>query len=615
MTKKSIFRDKLADFVREQVGKTMSELPDKQKSYWMTRYYVTAILAQIQPELVPDDDEINVCHVDDAGDLGADFISKVDNRVLIIQAKSRGTKNPAEDPEAFDSFCEVLNRLKRADEGLLKTNSRVREALSLIDWDSDTFDLHFVTLGRANAPIRERESRGIESSQIIDAFDRSEVCFLDENDLNEKLREAESLIGDSRPSINLYFHTDKGKKDTPWLVHTDELGRRCFVGIVEARQISEVFKPNRLKLFSLNIRSYLGDNRTNKKIAETAIEDNVGFFFYNNGIAAVATQILDEPDKRLLQCREFSVINGAQTVRSLAKAVKRNGIAADALVLVRVTEVSVRRNVDDRDFLDKVTRYNNTQNPVKIADFRSTDPIQLHLARRFERVSRKGKKYWYQNKRDKDARQNKIVIKLDTFARTIHAFRFGPIDMFGGPSYLYDTDNGKGYCKVFGDSVQTCETLTDAEFEVLSGTWFICEEIEEFYSNYRGELVVEEEKRIAKEPEAEPYGVRDALTKWLVYYTAGEMLRQRYAETGRDFSADLGNYCSPSWMDEDSSKREIVREYTKSACEVLLDVFAAERKKPGFAVRRWTRNADSLSEIRNSRALLRESRRLPLLKK
>ena len=61
-------------------------------------------------------------------------------------------------------------------------------------------------------------------------------------------------------------------------------------------------------------------------------------------------------------------------------------------VVLRVLDFSLAR---EHDFLAEVMKYNNTQNAIKISDFRSNDPVQKDLARKFDEVSRAGKRYWY----------------------------------------------------------------------------------------------------------------------------------------------------------------------------------------------------------------------------
>ena len=126
------------------------------------------------------------------------------------------------------------------------------------------------------------------------------------------------------------------------------------------------------------------------------------FFFFNNGISALAEGIeADSKDPRILCCKNLSIVNGAQTVRSLHKTQNDNPVAAKkAQVLVRITETQSKKSSHEQEFLDSVTKYNNTQNAIKISDFRSNDKIQHDIRTKFSDLpSLNGKKFSYKNKR------------------------------------------------------------------------------------------------------------------------------------------------------------------------------------------------------------------------
>ena len=173
----------------------------------------------------------------------------------------------------------------------------------------------------------------------------------------------------------------------------------------------------------MNIRNYIGDTATNKAIKKTAVVASEEFFFFNNGISALAESIeADAKDPRILRCKNLSIVNGAQTVRSLHKTQTDNPLAAKkAQVLVRITETQSKKTSHEQEFLDSVTKYNNTQNAIKISDFRSNDKIQHDIRAKFSELpSLNGKKFSYKNKRsghsERDGRKGgDISIGMEEF--------------------------------------------------------------------------------------------------------------------------------------------------------------------------------------------------------
>jgi hypothetical protein len=186
----------------------------------------------------------------------------------------------------------------------------------------------------------------------------------------------------------------------------------------------------------LNIRNYIGDTATNKAIKKTAVGLPEEFFFFNNGISALAEGIeADAKDPRILRCKNLSIVNGAQTVRSLHKTQTDNPVAAKkAQVLVRITETQSKKTTHEQEFLDSVTKYNNTQNAIKISDFRSNDKIQHDIRSKFSELpSLNGKKFSYKNKRsgssERDGKKGTdISIGMEEFTKSLYAFLYGPDD-------------------------------------------------------------------------------------------------------------------------------------------------------------------------------------------
>jgi len=131
------------------------------------------------------------------------------------------------------------------------------------------------------------------------------------------------------------------------------------------------------RLFSANFRDYMGSiNRKgniNLEIRQTAASEPMNFWVYNNGITAITHELRIEQNRIMMH--GISIINGAQTTGSL-------GESADAdvqrlKVLFRIVESR------PQDLIQKIIRYNNTQNEIKPADRRSNDAVQNRLRSEF----------------------------------------------------------------------------------------------------------------------------------------------------------------------------------------------------------------------------------------
>jgi hypothetical protein len=586
--KKPWFREYLKVDAESRLDVPFGKLDPTAQSKEMTKYYVRNVLSRIMPGLVPDDGlEVADSIVDGANDLGVDFISRSDGRVLIIQSKYRGS-DKAEGTDSVSHFRDVLPRLyAAANKDRTKMKAALQEVVSDIDWEADYFYLQFLTLGKVGQNVRANADEGPNLiAQLPDLTDRVEFQFSDEQDLNEKLREALSAGETLEQEVPVHFRPNE--LNEYWSKLGGDSDRTMYVGQVSGSELADIYRTYKYRLFSLNIRDYVGDTATNKGIIETALENPENFLFFNNGVSAVASQIEEDPKSGALLCKRLSIINGAQTVRSLRKAqVKdKGGLLRTVRVLLRIIEFSLSK---EHDFLADVTRFNNTQNSVKISDFRSNDPVQKDLARKFEGVVRGGKTYWYKNKRSREARDRVVAISLDELAKSIHAFRFGPDDIWGGTKYMFEVGPKGGYNKIFGEPVSH---LTDGEFRLLAGTYFLCEEIRSLW---------EEEKQRAR---AKDENLNPALERrWMVYYTMGELLRLSYRSEEDALDSDIRKLSRPQWLDQaDNPAKACLLELFEIAKVSLIQTYDASAKAENFRHRNWFRNETTLNDIRSTLA-------------
>jgi hypothetical protein len=155
--------------------------------------------------------------------------------------------------------------------------------------------------------------------------------------------------------------------------------RKAVYGQISASELASLVETHGKHLFERNIRHYLGSVGVNNAIAETARRRPADFFYLNNGLTAVATQITPAAGTSS-RCRfrltNASIVNGAQTAGSLATAASLGAISPDAKLLVTLIEIG---SADDIGL--RITRARNHQNVVRGVDFAAMDPNQERLRR------------------------------------------------------------------------------------------------------------------------------------------------------------------------------------------------------------------------------------------
>jgi hypothetical protein len=157
---------------------------------------------------------------------------------------------------------------------------------------------------------------------------------------------------------------------------------QSFYGQVCVADLADWWEKFNTKLFTPNIRNYLGETDVNNGIIETLKTSPEKFWYYNNGVTALCSSIRKKAiggssrDSGVFECKDIRIVNGAQTVGSVARAFT---LYPD---LVQQAKVSIRfislENCPE-DFDREVTRSNNTQNKIDRRDFIALDPEQERI--------------------------------------------------------------------------------------------------------------------------------------------------------------------------------------------------------------------------------------------
>jgi len=179
-------------------------------------------------------------------------------------------------------------------------------------------------------------------------------------------------------------------------------------------------------------------------------------------VSAICTDFSLE--KNHLKAKSLQVINGAQTISSLANQPSNPEIE----ILFRLTKTQSVKT--EKGFNQQIILYNNSQNLVKVSDFRSNDEIQLFLEREIDGRKPKGPlpKLRYVRKRGVGRRGAGQAIKLEDMAKIRYSFLYEPTLIHSAPKSLWSlSDSGGVYEMAFGVDGQVAsawarETLDEA---------------------------------------------------------------------------------------------------------------------------------------------------------
>lgn len=219
------------------------------------------------------------------------------------------------------------------------------------------------------------------------------------------------------------------------------------VGSVRAADLVALHKKYNDKLFSANVRDYLGSRQArgniNQQIELTSAAEPKNFWAYNNGITILTRAITDVTETELV-LSGIAVINGAQTTGSLTKAAAGADLK-DAAVLARVVKCT------DPNVVQSIIRYNNSQNPVKTWDLRAIEPVQRKLVERFAEL---GISY---NIRRGEEKRGPGDLNIDKLGSFLYAFY---VDPFTAPYKTEIFEEEGKYSQIFTEASNVRNLLT-----------------------------------------------------------------------------------------------------------------------------------------------------------
>jgi hypothetical protein len=298
---------------------------------------------------------------------------------------------------------------------------------------------YFVSTGRGSAKITDLVNE--KHSLVRRQFSNVNFQLLDISGLKELYIQAQTL----EQSIPEETRFNLAKNS--WILKADP--HQALLTIVKGNTLAALYKKERERIFAYNIRSYLGRNQLNKDIIETAMKRPEDFYYFNNGVSAICTSFEVDEKTNEFVAENFQIINGAQTVGALSSVPQ---LSAKAEVLLRVTKAGSVKT--EKGFNADIIRYNNTQNVVKLSDFRANDQIHLWLEKKFAEQRPRGaqdQKLAYERKRSFKRHPGTYVVTLEELAKIRYAFLFEPTRCVDDPKSLWThTQDGGVYEQVFG---------------------------------------------------------------------------------------------------------------------------------------------------------------------
>lgn len=418
-------------------------------------------------------------HTGGSGDLEIDsLIYDEGNQVIeIIQSKWTDTKNPVNAKDETDAreFFFRLHQWRDDEYRSAHASDLVREKLENVDWESEELQIR-LTLVKSKALNQDLRLQQIadEASELYAQQNLKVVCTVlgasELVDLDSRLRQASSngLV----QSIEFNVPVDTS------FVFEPENGMRVLTAVMKGNELADIYKRKDVGslLFNSNIRLALTSktsiNAGMKKTLDD-LESAPNFFYYNNGVTATCSSFKYDNRSGRVSASNLQVINGAQTVSSLGESLKKNP-NPEVFVMFRLIETledGKRKSL----LADNITRFQNTQNPVRISDFLSNDPFQIWLRDNLaSSLSGKGACITFNYIHKRGDRPNgagrKKSIGLEELGMLRYACLYSPCLTYDKPKELWDPGRSS-YWKAFGRDGKECNSWSKGELAEVG--WMI----------------------------------------------------------------------------------------------------------------------------------------------
>jgi hypothetical protein len=238
------------------------------------------------------------------------------------------------------------------------------------------------------------------------------------------------------------FSIDAGylTKSTDW---------EAYVTSIQAKQLFKLYREHKTRLFSANVRDYLGsrasDANINNGIKRTSQEEPENFWVFNNGITLLTHSFreVELRKKKYLVVDGLSIVNGAQTTGAIGTLSK----SPKSTVNVPARFVSTPRS----DIVNQIIQYNNSQNKVSASDFRSTDRIQKRLKDEISKIPGVSYEGGRRGGHTDAIRRIKSLIPSYTAGQALAAFREDPVTAYNKKTEIWVND--QLYSRFFNDEL------------------------------------------------------------------------------------------------------------------------------------------------------------------
>lgn len=335
----------------------------------LTRAYAAYALQTIAE--VPEEIAANSI-TDGVNDNGIDAILYEKSQKILWIVQSKWKRKGVGEPESGDTlkFCSGIRKIIEDD--FETFNDKIKNKQNDIEEALNDYTVKInIILAYTGGDNLSSHNMDAINHLLQDVNEDADELMSFETFTLSKAHKALAGLVDGQPINTEIVINSFGRIDEPY---------KAVYGYVNGTFFAQLWDMYKSRLFSENIRGFLGDSIVNEDVQETITTCPENFFYYNNGITILCDSIIKKPlmqqNAGTFDVKNLKIVNGAQTVGNIGKMYKTY---PDAIEKVWITVKLISLENCPSDFGENVTRKTNTQNKIEKRDFVSLDYLQDKL--------------------------------------------------------------------------------------------------------------------------------------------------------------------------------------------------------------------------------------------
>lgn len=358
---------KLTETYSDKIDISDARSDEEKENFLLTRAYAAYTLQILALLEAPIAATTITDGFDDNG-IDALYFDRRNKELWILQSK--WIKSGTGEPDTGETSKFKTGVLDLIDLKLDRFNAKVQaKEPEIIEALDDPLVKIKIVLTYTGQDTFSEHNRRIIDDLLGELNDPSELAIFNRFSLKQAHK---SLVGilEGQPIKADLILSNWGKVEQPY---------NAIYGTINGNDLAQIWSENRGRLFSDNIRDFIGFSEVNEDIRETALNEPENFYFYNNGITALCQSLSKKPlgggDRAVgvFVAEDLKIVNGAQTVGSIGNAYEIN---PEQIAKLNVFIKIISLENCPPDFGLNVTKKTNTQNRIDKKDFVSLDPEQ-----------------------------------------------------------------------------------------------------------------------------------------------------------------------------------------------------------------------------------------------